>query len=77
MIRYEDLLERDEEILARVRGPYEQRLQYFGPRRRGIFSDDSEAVCRTTEQVTRAALEAEREMLLRLRDEGHIGDDVQ
>jgi Na+/H+ antiporter len=68
--------EADEDILARVRSPYEQRLQYFGPRRRGIFLDDSDAVCRTTEQVTRAALEAEREMLLRLRDEGHIGDDV-
>jgi len=60
-------------MIEKVREPYEQRLQYFGPRRRGLVSD---ADCGTTDEVLRVALQAEREMLVRLRDNGDIGDDV-
>ncbi|HEX8915310.1 MAG TPA: Na+/H+ antiporter [Humisphaera sp.] len=63
------------EFFARVRQPYEQRLRYYGGRRRGIVLEDGE-VCETTVQLTRVALGAEREMLVRLRDDGAIGDDV-
>ncbi|QOV88604.1 Na+/H+ antiporter [Humisphaera borealis] len=63
-------------MIDRVRQPYEQRLNYYGPRRRGIIIDDAAANCKTTDDVLRAALGAEREMLLKLRDTGEIGDDV-
>ena len=63
-------------MIERVREPYEQRLRYYGPRRRGIIQDDASANCRTTDDVVRAALQAEREMLVKLRDTGEIGDDV-
>lgn len=64
------------DVIDQVRKPYETRLQYYGPRRRGIVVDDGDVVCRTTDEVMRVAIAAEREMLVRLRDEGKIGDDV-
>jgi CPA1 family monovalent cation:H+ antiporter len=64
------------DLIERVREPYEQRLRYFGPRRRGIVTPDGDVIPRTTDEVTRVALQAEREMLVRLRDDGLIGDDV-
>ncbi|MDB5298109.1 MAG: Na+/H+ antiporter [Phycisphaerales bacterium] len=65
-----------DDVIERARVPYEQRLQYYGPRRRGIRSDGGDAICRSDAQVARVAIGAEREMLVRLRDEGAIGDDT-
>lgn len=63
------------DLIARVREPYERRLQYFGPRRRGLRVEGND-LCRTTNEVERVAIDAEREMLVRLRDDGLIGDDI-
>ncbi len=65
-----------QEVIDRVRQPYEERLAFYGPRRRGIEPQNGDVLCRTTDEVTRVALHAEREMLVRLRDEGEISDDV-
>jgi CPA1 family monovalent cation:H+ antiporter len=64
-----------QDLIDHVREPYERRMRFFGTRRRGIVLEDGE-VCRSTDGVVRVAIEAEREMLVRLRDDGLIGDDV-
>jgi CPA1 family monovalent cation:H+ antiporter len=64
------------DLIDRVRKPYEDRLRFYGPRRRGLVTPDGEVICRTGDEVTRVALQAEREMLVRLRDDDQIGDDV-
>ena len=65
-----------QDLIDMVRQPYEQRLRFYGPRRRGIVTPEGDEICRTTDEVTRIALQAEREMLVRLRDDDLIGDDV-
>ena len=64
------------DLIDRVREPYEQRLRYYGPRRRGIVTPEGEEIGRNTDEVMRVAIQAEREMLVRLRDDDLIGDDV-
>jgi Na+/H+ antiporter len=68
------------DLIARVRQPYDQRVQYLsaitgrlGPM---IQNGAGPPPCRTTDEVQRYALTAEREMLINLRDAGTIGDDV-
>jgi monovalent cation/hydrogen antiporter len=65
--------------IARVRAEYEQRIGYYSAR---LVDPDLEetdvdaASCRTVEDAQREALGAERRMLLRLRDDGVIGDEI-
>jgi hypothetical protein len=58
--------------------PYEERIQLLGGRRDGAEApdEDQEIVCSSIEDVQREALRAERRWIVRLRDEGIIGDDV-
>jgi len=62
------------EYIGRARQAYHERLEVLGD------SDDQTPVlpvaCRTMDDVRRHTLTAEREMLIRLRDEGRIGDEV-
>lgn len=69
----------NKDAVARVRADYERRIGYFSTRlvdpSRG--DDDTESArCRTTDEAHREALAAERRMLLRLRDDGVIGDEI-
>jgi monovalent cation/hydrogen antiporter len=72
------------DLIARVREPYDLRVQYLSAvtGRLRLMSDDTEtppgtpAPPRTTDEVLRHAITAEREMLINLRDAGTIGDDV-
>jgi CPA1 family monovalent cation:H+ antiporter len=61
--------------LKRLRANYDDQIAYYISR----MSPDgrTEVVqCDNAEQVSRQAIDAQREMLLRLRDQGVIGDDV-
>jgi Na+/H+ antiporter len=80
------------DLIARVRVHYEERVRYLAASVRaagngaGSAGDGSGAAgsgespfaapCRTTDEVQRLAIIAEREMLVRLRDDGTIGDEV-
>ncbi|MDB5304317.1 MAG: Na+/H+ antiporter [Phycisphaerales bacterium] len=71
------------DLIARVREPYDRRVQYLSAvtgRLRVLSADGDGAgalpICRTTDEVLRYAITAEREMLISLRDAGTIGDDV-
>jgi Na+/H+ antiporter len=69
------------DAIARVRAEYEQRVGYFStrlldPDRVDTDADAATASCRTVEDAQREALAAERRMLLRLRDDGVIGDEI-
>jgi CPA1 family monovalent cation:H+ antiporter len=60
--------------LQRLRATYDDRIDYFSrmmnPNHTAILS------CSTADESARAAIAAQREMLIRLRDQGVIGDDV-
>lgn len=74
------------ERLDRVRTIYDERVAYFS--RQLGQSDDADAAaiaagldpadlaCETTEQMELEAIAAERQMVIRLRDQGVIGDEV-
>jgi CPA1 family monovalent cation:H+ antiporter len=80
------------ESFRRVRNEYDGRLAYYsrqlntqlGPSRKtGIGATDGSAdddagdeICTTEHQLRRNALSAERSMLLKLRDNGTIADDI-
>jgi CPA1 family monovalent cation:H+ antiporter len=69
------------EMIARVREPYDRRVQYLSAvtgRLRSMVgaTEPAPPPCKTTDQVQRYAITAEREMLINLRDAGTIGDDV-
>jgi monovalent cation/hydrogen antiporter len=68
----------NEAAIARVRADYEQRIGYYSARLVDPTRDDAAdgASCRTVEDAHREALAAERRMLLRLRDDGVIGDEI-
>jgi CPA1 family monovalent cation:H+ antiporter len=63
------------DIVGRVRHEYDQHLAYYSGR---LVDDETEVgvMCDTDEQVRREALQAERKMLVKLRDDGVIGDDI-
>jgi CPA1 family monovalent cation:H+ antiporter len=72
------------ERLARVRAAYDERVAYFSRR---LGNDDATSAaatapdpatlaCETTESMEREAITAERQMVIRLRDQGVIGDEV-
>ena len=67
------------DAVLRVRADYERRIGYFSSRLIDPMradNDNESARCRTTEDAHREALAAERRMLLRLRDDGVIGDEI-
>ena len=70
----------NEAAVARVRAEYEQRIGYYSARLVDPMRGDDDAadgsVCRNVEDAHREALAAERRMLLRLRDDGVIGDEI-
>jgi CPA1 family monovalent cation:H+ antiporter len=73
------------ETLKRLRASYDDQIAFYS---RQLASQDpadnadggadalAELTCDTGEQVIRQALHAQRDMLIRLRDQGVIGDDV-
>jgi CPA1 family monovalent cation:H+ antiporter len=76
--------EQAQDLIARVRLQYEERVRYLA---RSVRANDGHvqalpedspfaAPCRTTDEIQRHAITAEREMLVRLRDDGAISDDV-
>ncbi len=70
------------DLIAKVREPYDQRVQYLSAltgRLQSISAADRFEVmptCRTTDEVLSYAITAEREMLINLRDAGTISDEV-
>src|SRR5207248_10719989 len=64
------------ELLARVRDAYAARLGYFSGRLADPETEQPALACDTDERIRREALAAERRMLLKLRDDGVIGDDI-
>ena len=69
------------DAIARVRAEYEQRVGYFStrlldPDRIDTATDLDAVACGTVEEAQREALHAERRMLVRLRDDGVIGDEI-
>src|SRR5688500_3401550 len=68
----------NEAAIARVRAEYEQRIGYYSTRLIDPTREDETdcPTCRTVEDAHREALAAERGMLLRLRDDGVIGDEI-
>ena len=72
------------ERLARVRAAYDERVAYFsrqlgadsGGEAAAAAMDPEVIACETTESMEREAIAAERQMVIRLRDQGVIGDEV-
>jgi CPA1 family monovalent cation:H+ antiporter len=72
------------ERLERVRAAYDERVAYFSrqlnPAGDGAAAaatmDPADMACETTEQMQREAIAAERQMVIRLRDQGTVGDEV-
>jgi len=67
--------EATDQMIDRIRGRYRERLQVIEAFETTGTADE-EAKCVSDEQVRRQALTAEREMLILLRDDGTISDDV-
>jgi CPA1 family monovalent cation:H+ antiporter len=65
-----------DDIVRRIRSTYDNRLGYYSGRLADPASDDVPEFCDTEEKVRREALHAERKMLVKLRDDGVIGDDI-
>jgi CPA1 family monovalent cation:H+ antiporter len=72
------------ERLGRVRATYDERIAYYSRRLTPAGNGDGDGgapdpvslACETGEQIEREALAAERQMIVRLRDQGVIGDEV-
>jgi CPA1 family monovalent cation:H+ antiporter len=66
--------------IARVRAEYEHRIGYYSARLANpstMGEDDAlDHACTTVSDAQREAIAAERRMLLRLRDDGVIGDEI-
>jgi Na+/H+ antiporter len=68
--------------LARLRVAYDDRVVYYsaqlGPAGDGAAAmiDPASIACETGQQMEREAIAAERQMVIRLRDQGVIGDEV-
>jgi Na+/H+ antiporter len=61
--------------LQRARAAYDERIAYFSQ----LINPSGDGVlpsCDTSEEVMRQAIQAQRDMLVRLRDQGVIGDEV-
>ena len=63
------------DLIGRVQLEYQQRLSVLS-RRDESLAESLTVACRTTDDVRVEALHAERDMLVRLRDEGLISDEV-
>ena len=73
-------------MIARMRAMYDERVHYYSTRIAGAGgsgngglpaeADENCIACESGERVIREAVGAERRMLVRLRDDGVIGDDV-
>jgi CPA1 family monovalent cation:H+ antiporter len=71
------------ERLERVRAAYDERVAYFSRQLNpgdgaaaAATMDPADMACETTEQMQREAIAAERQMVIRLRDQGTVGDEV-
>jgi CPA1 family monovalent cation:H+ antiporter len=64
------------ELVSEVRGEYERRARYWGARLSGGDGIETEVFCENHEAVVREVIEAQRGMVLKLRDDGVIGDDI-
>jgi len=65
-----------QDLVARVRQPYDQRIGYFIGRLADPNAAETTPFCDTDERIRREAFDAERRMLIKLRDDGVIGDDI-
>jgi monovalent cation/hydrogen antiporter len=61
--------------LQRLRATFDDRVDYFS-RLLNPDGDNALLTCETEDQAARAAIAAQREMVLRLRDQGTISDEV-
>jgi CPA1 family monovalent cation:H+ antiporter len=61
--------------LQRLRAEYDDRIDYFS-RMMNPNGDNQLQQCSDGDEAARAAIAAQREMLLRLRDQGVIGDEI-
>jgi CPA1 family monovalent cation:H+ antiporter len=64
------------DIVNRVRGEYDRNLAYYSSHLGNAATGELDVVCDTDQKVRREALHAERRMLVKLRDDGVIGDDI-
>jgi CPA1 family monovalent cation:H+ antiporter len=65
--------------INRVRQPYHDRVRYFARRTREIRNESEDAeteICTSLVSIQREAIATERLMLVKLRDDGVIGDEV-
>ena len=67
--------------IARLRAEYDERIAYYSRRLAPVpelpsAGDGSMEACAVNINFRRAALDAERQMIVRLRDQGVIGDEV-
>ena len=63
-------------MIARVRVPYEDRVRSISRRVGELGEEYKSLICKSTDEVQREALQAERRMIVKLRDDGVIGDDI-
>jgi CPA1 family monovalent cation:H+ antiporter len=74
--------EREAPAIARLRAEYDDRVEYYSrrllpmPDAAGDLPSDADAACEASLDFRREALTAERQMIIRLRDNGVIGDEV-
>jgi CPA1 family monovalent cation:H+ antiporter len=64
------------EALQRLRATYADRIAYYAQLMNPDGDRNTVMHCETAEQAGRQAIDAQRDMLLRLRDQGVIADDV-
>lgn len=62
-------------VLQRLRATYDDQIAYY-IRRMNPSGEDPLVACESGEQARREVIRAQREMVLRLRDQGTIGDQV-
>jgi CPA1 family monovalent cation:H+ antiporter len=77
--RLDALVQLDEatpQAVARVRGELEHRAKWLSGQLTGAVEEQVEMVCATEEAARRQALEAQSRMMVKLRDDGVIGDEV-
>jgi CPA1 family monovalent cation:H+ antiporter len=64
------------ELVSAVRGEYERRARYWGARLAGVEEGETGLYCADRGAVVREVIEAQRRMVVKLRDDGVVGDDV-
>lgn len=64
------------QAVARVRGELEHRARWLSGQVTGTVEEQAGMICATEEAARREALEAQNRMMVKLRDDGVIGDEV-